>query len=201
VSDEADGGTTCGVAGPGQDGAPCQTGQDCTSGFECVGVGGSNASGVCRQYCCLNNCASAAADAGVTPGGGADASATPPAFCDIETLHDNPTRAVPVCVERPSCMLFNPCPDPTETCTVVDSSGTTACVALGPVPVGQSCEEQHCGAGLACWGMFPVRTCAQLCDAMHPCAAPLTCGSNYSNFDTTTDPSAGICVSAASPSP
>jgi hypothetical protein len=75
---------------------------------------------------------------------------------------------------------------------VDNTSGTTACVVPGPQGVGDSCEEAHCKAGLACWGLFPMRMCAQLCDASNVCPNGMMCQSNYSNFGTT-DTSIGIC--------
>jgi hypothetical protein len=180
VLGEADGSVApaCAVAGSGDDGAACTRGADCAAGFECVGTPGK---GVCRRYCCDNACAAPATDAGGSP-----------PFCDIEPVAASPTLAVPVCVQKPSCVPFTPCPDPTETCAVVDSQGTTACVAQGAQTVGEDCERAHCRAGLACWGVFPERTCAQLCDAVNPCPGGQTCQSNYSNFGSE-DTSLGIC--------
>jgi hypothetical protein len=170
----------CALAGDGLEGASCNTGQNCAAGFECVR--GSTGLGVCRQYCCDNACP-----------GGADAGLAPE-FCDIEPMYGVPATAVPVCLQAPSCLLFQACASPSQTCTMVDAMGTTACVAVGPQQVGQSCEEAHCGAGLTCFGTFPARTCAELCDATHVCPEGETCQTNFANLGTPSDPSAGICA-------
>jgi hypothetical protein len=176
----------CTPSGSGTDGATCATAADCAPGFECVGDPGH---GVCRHYCCDNLCPPGSA----TDGGG------PLPFCDIEPMSGHPGNAVPVCMQEPACTLFQPCPvspngaNPTQTCTIVDDvTGTTACVVPGPQTVGDSCEEAHCKAGLLCFGLFPSRTCAQLCDASNPCPSGTTCQTNLQNFPS--DPSAGICV-------
>jgi hypothetical protein len=189
----------CQVPGQGVDGARCTGGQDCAAGFECVGEPGQ---GVCRHYCCSNDCSengggSTAGDA-AAPGPSDAAPNGPTPFCDIEPMSGYDGHLVPVCVTKPSCTLFQPCPPgagaaaTAETCTIVDATGTTACIPPGTQGVGESCEEAHCKAGLACWGIFPGRTCVQLCDASNPCPDGASCQSNYSNFGAT-DTSAGIC--------
>jgi hypothetical protein len=193
VVPQGDGGVspTCTVAGTGADGAYCMSGQDCAPGFECVGDPGH---GVCRHYCCANTCGAPPPDGG-SPTPLVDAG-VPPAFCDIEPLVNGasaPSTAVPVCVQKPSCTLLEPCTDPMQTCTIVDSSGTTACITAGSQDVGQSCEYAHCKAGLACWGVFPSRACVQICDATHTCPAPQVCQSNDTNF---ANSSAGLGICA-----
>jgi hypothetical protein len=182
---------TCSIAGNGVDGASCTTGQDCAAGFECVAEGAANGAGVCRHYCCADDCGGSATDGGVTPAP-YDAGIAQ-AFCDIETMAAYPSNAVPVCVTRPSCTPFQPCPTAGQTCTLVDSMGTTACVTPGSQGVGQSCEEARCMESLTCWGVFPGRTCQQLCDATNPCPTGMTCQSNYSNFGSS-NAGLGICL-------
>jgi hypothetical protein len=200
VPQGGDGGVapTCLLPGAGVDGSKCMAGTDCSAGFECVGQPGS---GVCRHYCCDNTCgvsASGVGDGGAKADASDTAASAPVAFCNIEPMAAYPGNAVPVCVVEPSCMLFAACPGPNgttnanESCTIVDSQGTTACVPIGSQMVGQSCEEAPCGDGLACWGQFPNRTCQQLCDPQHLCQSGQTCTSNQVNFPAPY--TAGICT-------
>jgi hypothetical protein len=116
---------------------------------------------------------------------------------------------VPVCVPSPvlssadggadggaaACQLLN---DATctygLTCQVVpQSSGQVQCVMPGTATAGQSCETVNCQAGLSCLGVFPMRTCAQLCDQDEDtCPSGQTCTSNavLSNID----PQIGVCA-------
>jgi hypothetical protein len=165
----------CAIGGTNAGGAPCTSGSECAPGFECVGGPGN---GVCRAYCCANICAGGASDdAGTEVDSGAA-----PFFCDIEPMAGSPSTAVPVCVQSAPCALLQPCTDPLQTCAPVDPVGTTACIAPGSQDVGQSCEEAHCKAGLACWGTFPTRTCEQLCDATHTCPGATSCQTNFTVF-------------------
>ena len=172
-------GPICAPAGTGQDGASCTSAASCAPGLECVGPTGA---GVCHPYCCDNTC--------ITPPGGPDPGLGP-AFCDIEPLYAFPATAVPVCVSKPSCSVFQPCPTAGLTCTIVDYMGPTACVEPGPQGIGESCEQAHCRADLTCWGTFPTRTCAQLCNfTTNLCATGQACMTNGANFP---DSYVGIC--------
>lgn len=188
--ERGDGGVApvCTVAGLGGEGSPCADSYSCASGYECVAA--DNGRSVCRHYCCQNQCGGP--DAGATAAAGA--------FCDIEPIAPSGTIEVPVCVTKAPCTLFHAClksdgtPDLSETCTIVDKYGTTACVAKGPLHAGDSCEMEHCGENLACWGQFPDRKCAQLCDksqVVSPCPSGQVCQGNGANFK---DSTIGVCA-------
>lgn len=167
-------GPICTVAGNGKDGDACQRGTDCAAGFECVG------NGQCRRYCCENLC---------------PASGSRPAFCDIQPTAESSSRRVPVCTPVRSCKLLTEgyC-GPNETCAVVRADGTTSCVARGSVPVGGSCDEEHCAAGLVCLGPLGSRKCFQLCrtaaDDCKTATTKLQCRAAAPLFP---DPAVGIC--------
>ncbi len=149
-----------GAKAEGTDGVSCQNGADCAPGFDCVeGEGGS----VCRRYCCLGSCSGQAS----TNGG--------ETFCDVQRLVDTGTKA-PVCMPIKHCELFQEgtCGS-TETCAVVTENGDTGCVAIGPQPVGESCDELHCAAGLTCIGQAGNRKCYELCKVGSECSGALEC--------------------------
>ena len=140
---------SCRSATPaGVDGASCSSGADCAPRFDCVeGDKGS----VCRRYCCLDTCGEQ-----TSQNGGAT-------FCDVQKLVDTNQKA-PVCMPLKRCKLLTQgeCAA-NETCAVVDETGDTGCVGVGPAQVGQSCDETHCASGLTCLGQAGNRKCYQLC--------------------------------------
>jgi hypothetical protein len=169
-------GQTCGAAGPGGDGAQCQTGADCAESFECVGSPGQ-----CRHYCCGGN-ATCDGDSNVTMGS---------TFCDVQTTA-SAGLYVPVCepVTRCTLLLAGTCPQG-ETCAVVKDDGTTSCVAIGNVGIGRSCNQYHCAAELTCLGAVGSRTCFQLCEVDAPvCPNGMTCMSSAQLF---ANANVGIC--------
>jgi hypothetical protein len=91
------------------------------------------------------------------------------------------------------CQLLTPyaCA-PGETCSVVDANGTAGCIAIGPGVVGDPCDAQHCGDGLACLGPVGQRTCWKLCHTDNPadCASGQTCKTGGALFP---DPAVGVC--------
>ncbi len=166
------GSPTCALPGPGTDGASCEGGSDCAAGFDCVGPG------VCRHYCCAGN----------GPCAGSQ-------FCDIQPLAHATTTQVPVCVpiEPPGgCGLLAAASCPSgETCAVVREDGATSCVENGSAKAGDSCETQHCAAGLVCLGTAGLRMCFTLCHTSSAtCVAPDTCQGGLPLFQ---DPTIGVC--------
>jgi hypothetical protein len=161
----------CAAAGAGKDGDPCQKGSDCAAGLDCVGTG------QCRRYCCDNDC-------GI--------SSTRPQFCDIQPLADAANMKVPVCIGVKSCELLVAGHCATgETCAVVKPDGTTSCVAVGAAKAGESCDREHCGAGLVCLGAPGKRSCYQLCHTdKSECPVGLKCRAREPLFP---DPAVGIC--------
>jgi hypothetical protein len=176
-----DGYQKCSTAGPGGDGAQCQTGADCAATFECVGSPGQ-----CRHYCCGGNAACDSAS-GATTG---------PTFCDVEATTAGGLN-VPVCEPVRSCTPLlmgsgaGTCPKG-ETCAVVKDDGTTSCVPIGTVGIGGDCDVFHCAAELTCLGPVGSRTCFQLCEVDSPTACPFgtTCTSSAQLF---TNANVGIC--------
>ena len=69
--------------------------------------------------------------------------------------------------------------------------GTDSCVAVGSATAGQSCETEHCAAGLVCLGAT-ARTCYALCEIIGAgqCPAPQTCKGGPPLFQ---DPGVGVC--------
>jgi hypothetical protein len=167
-------GQACWAAGTGGDGAQCQTSTDCAASFECVGSPGQ-----CRHYCCNGN-----------------TSCDTATFCDVQATADGGVN-VPVCEPITSCTLLltgtgnGSCPKG-ETCAVVKDDGTTSCMSVGPVGVGQDCSVYHCAANLTCLGSAESRTCFQLCqvDAPSGCPYGTTCTSSAQLF---TNANIGIC--------
>ncbi len=160
---------TCTPSGTGHNGASCTASSDCASGFECVGQPGT-----CRKYCCDTDCKDQT-------------------FCDIQYETDDEKVKVPVCEPVKSCTLLNSANDCSadETCTVVDESGTTSCVATGPALVGESCDIVHCATNLVCLGDLNARKCYQLCStAAASCPSGLTCMSSAPLFK---QPDVGVC--------
>jgi len=135
--------------GLGTDGATCTEGADCAPGFDCIA---GDKGGTCRRYCCSGSCAAQTAHNGG------------PTFCDIRKLVDFTEHLVPVCLPLKTCKLLQAgqCGD-TETCAVVTEKGDTGCVEIGNANVGDSCESQHCAAGLTCFGSPGDRRCYKLC--------------------------------------
>jgi hypothetical protein len=91
------------------------------------------------------------------------------------------------------CILLQPCPLQKETCAVVRDDGRTSCVATGNAKAGQSCDTEHCAAGLVCLGSAGERTCFTLCSTRMPalqCASTQKCQGGLPLFP---DPDIGIC--------
>jgi hypothetical protein len=133
----------------GRDGTSCEIGEDCAPGFDCVAEG----KGVktCRHYCCGGTCKG-------NPSNGS------PTFCDVQSLVDVPQKA-PVCMPLKRCsklLATGEC-GANESCTVVTEEGDTGCVVVGDKQVGESCDESHCAAKLACLGQPGARNCFKLC--------------------------------------
>lgn len=164
----------CAVAGDGKDGALCKLGTDCAAGFDCVGSLGT---GVCRRYCCAGNGSCPLHDQ----------------FCDIQALAKASATKIPVCMPIVPCALLADaasCPMNT-TCGVVRETGETSCVETGNAQAGDSCETEHCKAGLVCLGTAGARQCFTLCSTSKAvCTAPATCQGGLPLFQ---DPSVGVC--------
>ncbi len=146
--------TACGAAKPsGVDGIACSSGEDCAPGFDCVK---DTAGSMCRRTCCSGSCESGAGG-GTTGDGGSDSS-----FCDLRTLTSE--QRAPVCMPIKTCALLTEgaCPSG-ETCAVVTEKGQTGCVTIGRAKVDEPCDEDTCGAGLACLGLVGDRRCYRLC--------------------------------------
>jgi hypothetical protein len=161
----------CALSGQGKDGDPCQKGSDCGAGLECVGTG------QCRRYCCDNDCGT---------------SSTRPQFCDIQPLAESSSTKVPVCIGVKNCeLLVDGHCAMNETCAVVKGDGTTSCVAVGAAKVNESCDREHCAAGLVCLGPLGKRSCYQLCHTdKSACPTGLKCRAKEPLFP---DPAVGIC--------
>lgn len=144
---------TCVTAGSGVEGASCKHGEDCGAGLDCVqGAGDSGSAGTCRAYCCESLCS------------GVGNSGSEGRFCDPTRRVDDASR-VPACLPIKSCRLLgkDEC-GKNETCAVVrEIDGSTGCVEIGNAVVGESCDVEHCAAGLTCLGQVGTRTCFQLC--------------------------------------
>jgi hypothetical protein len=151
--------TECEKSGQGNDGDSCTSGSDCAPGFECVGTAGT-----CRHYCCEDDVCNALSN------GPYDTY-----FCDIAAEHAASGATVPICQLAKGCQLFgmDQCGAGQE-CTIVDPGGgknfMAACVDVGDVTEGHSCETHHCAEGLACLGSVGKRTCQEICDEQHPCS-------------------------------
>lgn len=157
-------------------GASCMASQDCAPGLDCVGT-----SGTCRHYCCAGNSV-----------------CDPNTFCDVQFLYQASATPVPVCMPIHTCSLQdqlspypNTCPD-RQTCAVVREDGQTGCVDIGGAGPLQSCERDHCQAGLVCLGAPGQRACYKLCDTQSSaqCTAPETCQGGLPLFQ---DPGVGVC--------
>jgi hypothetical protein len=169
------------------DDAECTTSNDCAPTFECVGTAGGTA-GRCRQYCCAGNSACGDPDAGLAT-----------RFCDVQFLNQASATPVPVCMPIDPCNLQDQllaatpptCPQ-TQTCAVVREDGQTGCVDIGGQGPGDSCERDHCQAGLVCLGAPGQRVCYTLCDTQNgaQCTAPEKCQGGLPLFQ---DPRVGVC--------
>jgi hypothetical protein len=165
--------TVCLSGGIGLDGFHCDGPSDCAPSLECVGQG------ICRHYCCAGN-----------------ASCDDSHFCDIQPSVVAAGASVPVCVPivpiEHCVLLASGWCAPGETCAVVRENGATSCVAIGNAGPGQSCETEHCGAGLVCLGTMGERTCNVLCHTATAaeCSANQKCKGGYPLFP---DPDVGIC--------
>jgi hypothetical protein len=155
----------------------CQASYQCAPGYDCVGATGS-----CRHYCCAGNTV-----------------CDPNAFCDVQFLNQASATPVPVCMPIITCNLQDQlaqpphaCSSDTQTCAVVREDGQTGCVDVGPVGPGQSCDSDHCNAGLVCLGAPGQRVCLKLCDTQSSaqCTAPETCQATLPLFQ---DPRVGVC--------
>lgn len=180
----------CTVAGRSTDGVACRTSTDCAAGFDCI-VAAALATaapdldagvGVCRHYCCGGDGACSTPDGGISN-----------EFCDIQPLAVATTTKVPVCMPIAPCTLLSAksvCPMG-DTCGIVRDDGTTSCVETGPQNVGQSCDTNHCKAGLVCLGAPNMRQCYELCSTKSSaCTAPETCQGGLPLFQ---DPTVGVC--------
>lgn len=165
----------CLTAGTGADGAACEASADCAATQECVGTG------MCRRYCCSTPCDSQD-------------------FCDIQLETQNPTLVVPVCLPIRPCGLLDlptdaaPCPM-NQTCAAFVSAsgaGLTTCVDVGQGQAGDSCDSQHCAAGLVCVGMWGEKRCYTLChtDGGAECTTTQTCTGGLPLFP---NPAVGLC--------
>ena len=149
----------CVKSGQGLDGASCTSGADCAPGFECVGTG------QCRHYCCDDTACSALTNTTYNT-----------YYCDLASEHASPGAVVPACEVVKDCQLFgmDQC-GAGQACTIVEIEGgksfVATCADVGEGALGDSCETQHCGSGLACIGAIGQRTCQQLCNGQHPCPA------------------------------
>lgn len=168
--------------------APCTTSSDCAPTFDCVAAAGIGTVGRCRQYCCAGNSACGEPDAGRAT-----------TFCDVQFLYQASSTPVPVCMPIQACdlskQLESPptaCIEPTQTCAVVREDGQTGCVDIGAAGPGDSCERDHCQAGLVCLGAPGQRVCYTLCDTANSaqCTAPETCQGGLPLFQ---DPRVGVC--------
>lgn len=149
----------CTAAGSHFDGASCNSGADCAPGYECVGTPGA-----CHHYCCDETACTTLGQNLNEPGR---------FFCDVQSETASPSTKVPVCMLAQPCdLLQNMCGDG-MTCTLVDplNSDVTSCVTVGTAKEGASCEIDHCGANMVCFGPIGSRTCHQLCDLSHACAS------------------------------
>jgi len=159
----------------GADGARCDSGADCAPGFDCVQGEKEN---TCRHYCCSGGC-----KAQTSQNGGAT-------FCDVQRLVDV-AHNVPVCMPLKRCKLLahGECASG-ETCAIVNDTGDTGCVAVGDKQVGDSCDADHCAAGLTCIGQPGARKCQALCKV-----GSTTCGPNKACKTSAIfkDSSVGIC--------
>jgi hypothetical protein len=176
VESDADGGyATCTPAGDRKGGDMCSAPTDCAAKFECVDTG------TCREYCCAG-----------------ESECDSLHFCDIQLVAVKAQTKVPVCmpIEPPGgcTLLGSTCPQPdTQTCSIVRSTGATACVAIGPGMVGDECDDQHCGRDLVCLGTPGQRRCYQLCEVAKPserCSPQQTCVSPLPLFQ---DNTIGFC--------
>lgn len=162
--------------GEGGDGAACETGEDCAAGFDCVA---GEKTKTCRHYCCLGGC-----KAQTSQSGG-------PTFCDVQRLADVDHNA-PVCMPLKRCKLLQPgeC-SANETCGIVTESGDTSCVTIGDKQVNESCDEEHCAAGLTCLGQPGARKCQALCKvgSSTACGPTKTCTTSAIFKDSTI----GVC--------
>jgi hypothetical protein len=159
----------------GTDGVTCSGGKDCAPGFDCVeGEKGQ----VCRRYCCADTCEGKASQSGGKT------------FCDVQKLVDVPVKA-PVCMPLKACKLLTigQCAT-SETCAIVTDTGETGCVEVGQAQVNDSCDTEHCAAGLTCIGQPGARKCYQLCKVGgSTCPSTLVCKTTTSFRD----PAYGIC--------
>lgn len=165
----------CSSSGPNQEGASCHLSSDCTVGDECVGD-----PGICRHYCCLGVSVCSSSE-----------------FCDIRPKAQDPSTQVPVCIPLRPCGLIDEwsdageCPA-LETCAVARiDTGATSCVPTGGAAEGESCQTDHCAAGLVCLGV----TCFKLCHTAVPkeCSADQTCKASLPIFP---NPLVGVCQTA-----
>lgn len=147
-------------AGNGGEGAACKAGTDCGAGLDCVREPGKRA-GACRAYCCEGLCSGVLGNEGDGR------------FCDPAVRSDD-ERRIPACLPIHACRLLgnDECGE-RETCAVVrELDGSTGCVEVGTAQVGESCDAQHCAAGLNCLGSVGTRTCFQLCSSSGTACPP-----------------------------
>jgi hypothetical protein len=147
--------SSCVLAGPGAESAPCLTSSDCQAGLGCVG---DQNAGLCQKYCCQD----------------AD-DCDPGTYCAERPMRERAndssnTRApllIPVCVHAENCDLSAPypCPKGSEcacatgtACLVVRADGTTTCATPGAGKVGEACP---CAWGHVC--AAATNRCLELC--------------------------------------
>ncbi len=163
---QTDGSNSCeNRAGNGGEGVACKLGTDCGAGLDCVRELGTEG-GTCRAYCCDGLCS------GVRTGNAGEGR-----FCDPTVRLDDGNR-IPACLPIHSCRLLGEeqCLAD-QTCAVVrEIDGSTGCVETGKAEVGDSCDVEHCAAGLNCLGTIGMRTCFQLCsDSGAACPSGQAC--------------------------
>jgi hypothetical protein len=98
------------------------------------------------------------------PGGSHDAPSTPTGNAGPTSPADCKLGPNDVCSPSPQCGC-----SPTQTCDIVNTKGTTACVTAGNAPMGKPCTATAgCALGLTC--LFG--TCHAFCDAKGTCSQP-----------------------------
>lgn len=182
---------TCRPSGTRQLEESCNNSTDCAPGLACTGM---QFSAWCLPVCCADQ-------PGSGPGGGASESCQPGFHCirrplREESLGEADGPSVPVCVRAEACNLReeSPCEGqgcrcaPDEMCSVVRSSGTTACVERGEGRVGEPCP---CAPGHLC---SATGACQALCE-LEAEAGESGCGEGVCEaVSTLGDTGLGVCL-------
>ena len=148
----------CLPSGSGTDGAPCTSEAQCAAGYYCT-----NAGNVCRRYCCGTlGCGTGqlCASGGTT---GSNLGLCLVSNCDP--------------VRRSGCPNNSAC----YPLVVQEGSVTTACLSVGTIRIGASCEADsgNCVPGAACFGT----TCRQVCRPSNPSCASGSCTASPGAID------------------